>query len=122
MEKSVRENVSDIVVLCIPKLEVYISREFIVSCFEEKDIGCIEKIIELPHKNNPLYKRIILHIVLSEESENAKLLRGRFSEKKDVKLVYKFPWYWKVVEANNIRTPQIHATDPNTMHEILSHG
>jgi hypothetical protein len=41
---------------------------------------------------------------LYENSPAANQLRDRFQEKKDVKIMYYFPWFWKIVEANNMTT------------------
>jgi len=100
-------NNKDIIVMCIPKINTYTPSEYIISLFERKNIGNIEKMIELPHKKNPENKRIILHVVLNESSNNAKMIRERFSKKMDVKLIHNLPWdFWKIVEANNIITPK----------------
>ncbi len=107
----VKNNVNT-VVMCIPKIDTYISSDYIVSWFERKNIGIIEKLIELPHKNNPANKRIIIHVALNVSSENAKIIKERFSQKQDVKLVHNLPWdFWKIVEANNIVYPN---TNTNT--------
>lgn len=97
------------IIMCIPRIENTISSQYIISCFENKNIGRVEKIIELPHKNNETHKRIILHVLL-KETENAKIIKNRFSQKQDVKLVYQFPWFWKIVEANNILSPKKQTT------------
>ena len=93
-------------ILCIPRMESIIKSEFIISILEKYNIGTIKKIIELPHKNNPDYKRVIIHIYLPETADTTIMIRERFSQKKDIKIIYKFPWYWKMVEANCIPTKQ----------------
>lgn len=90
-----------ITLLCIPKMETYIQTDFIKKTFEKINIGNIIRIIELPHKNNPKYKRVIIHVNLNEKSENTKIILDRFLVKKDVKIFYNMPWYWKIVEASN---------------------
>lgn len=87
--------------LCIPKMDAYIETDFIKKTFEKINIGNITRIFELPHKNNPKFKRVIIHICLDKNSENSKILLDRFSIKKDVKIFYNTPWYWKIVEASN---------------------
>ena len=95
-------NINNIItLLCIPKMEIYIQTDFIRKTIEEKNIGNITRIIELPHKNNPKYKRVIIHVYLDENLQNSKIILDRFSIKKDVKIIYNFPWYWKIVEASN---------------------
>lgn len=90
-----------ITLLCIPKMETYIQTDFIRKTIENKNIGNITRIIELPHKNNPNFKRVIIHVYLDENSQNSKIILDRFSIKKDVKIIYNFPRYWKIVEASN---------------------
>jgi spore maturation protein CgeB len=99
-------NPHNIIVMCIPKIDAYISTEYIISWFGRKNIGTVQKLIELPHKKNPANKRIIIHVSLNDSSENAKIIKERFSQKQDVKLVHNLPWdFWKIVEANNIVYP-----------------
>ena len=102
-------------ILCIPRMETFISTDFIRETIDNHNIGKIKKIIELPHKNNPKFKRVLIHMWLYENSPAANQLRDRFQEKKDVKIMYYFPWFWKIVEANNMTTvnnnqPQTHTT------------
>lgn len=92
----------NVAVMCIPKMDARVSPDYILSWFHKKNIGRVEKLIELPHKNNPTNKRIILHVLMNESSENAKIIKERFSQKQDVKLIHNLPWdFWKIVEANN---------------------
>lgn len=94
---------TNVLVMCIPKIDAYISTDYIISWFSRKNIGTVHKLIELPHKKNTAYKRIIIHVCLNDSSENAKIIKMRFSQKQDVKLVHNMPWdFWKIVEANNI--------------------
>lgn len=95
------------VVMCIPKIDTSTTSEYIVSWFDKKNIGNIQRVIELPHKNNPTKKRIILHVSLNMASSNAKIIQDRFAKKQDVKLVHNLPWdFWKIVEANYIVKPR----------------
>lgn len=96
---------SNTMVMCIPKIDALVPVDYIVSWFDKKNIGTIEKVIELPHKKNPANKRIIIHVSLNNSSENAKIIKERFSQKQDVKLVHNMPWdFWKIVEANGERS------------------
>lgn len=97
------------VILCIPRMETIVSNDFLREVIEKHGLGKIKKIIELQHKNNIKYKRVLVHIYLDEKSPSAIQVKERFEQKKDFKIMYNFPHFWKVVEANNIvhnRTPQ----------------
>jgi hypothetical protein len=87
------------IMLCIPRMDSFYTNEFIRKVFENKNIGEIKKIIEIPNKSDLQYKRVILYITLKNNSESAIKIKERFSNKKDVKIIYKEPWFWKVVEA-----------------------
>ena len=106
---------NNITILCIPRVETFISTEFIKETIEQYKLGKIKKVIELLHKNNPKYKRVLIHVWLHENTQASVQTKKRFAEKKDIKLMYQFPWFWKIVEANNIITstsPPPHTTIP----------
>lgn len=97
-------NTHDSIVLCIPTMDSNISKEYIYSIFEKINVH-IEKILEYNNKSNPNIKRVILHIknpVTSSEYKDVEkfvFIRNRILENKDVKIVYKYPHYWKMVKA-----------------------
>lgn len=84
-------------VLCIPRIENSVTKEFIVNVFKKLKIGAIEQISEIPLRNDNKHKRVLIKIRWSEESENAKTMMNRLSNEEAVKVVYEFPWFWKVV-------------------------
>lgn len=86
-------------VLCIPRIESITQIDSIQKVIDQLNIGLIKKIIEIPHRNNSEYKRILIYIQLNKESNNTKIIETRFANKQDVKIIYQFPWYWKIVEA-----------------------
>jgi hypothetical protein len=79
-----------------------ISKEYIFSSLCKLNIGYIEKINEIPNKVKPEYKRIIIKIKKSETNERAVFIWNRFSEGKNIKVVYNTPWYWKITVANQV--------------------
>ena len=86
--------------ICIPRVESTISKEYIYNTLMNLQIGNIEKIIEIPLRNDPTHKRIIIKLNWNKNSSSLnmqKILRTLGS----VKLVYDMPWYWKIVEASN---------------------
>ncbi len=88
--------------ICIPRIDGHISKHFIFNVFCNLKIGFIERILELPIKNDPNYKRIIIYVKWNK-SDMSQYIQTRFNEQKNVKVVYSMPWYWICV-ANRIQT------------------
>ena len=82
--------------LCIPRLENVITKEYIIDSFNKLKVGRIERINEIPLRNDNNYKRIIIKMKWAQ-TENAKLMIDKLSNNETVKVVHEFPWYWKVV-------------------------
>lgn len=87
-------------VMCIPRMDTNITSDFIKCVVNRYRLGKITKLIEIPHKENKYYKRVIIHIMLDETSHTTEVINSRFSNNQDIKLIYDEPWYWKIVEAN----------------------
>ena len=88
--------------ICIPRVESTITKEYIYKTLMNLQIGNIEKIIEIPLRNDTTHKRIIIKLNWNKNSSSLnmqKILRTIGS----VKLVYDMPWYWKIVTTH----PQI---------------
>lgn len=85
--------------LCIPRMEATVSRSYIKDIFTRLDIGKIERIIEIPLRSEPNYKRIIIQVDWKEETPNSVFIQDRLSKKESVKLVHDMPWFWRVVTA-----------------------
>lgn len=79
--------------ICIPRMEQSISKIFIFKAFCDANIGYIESIIEMPYRNDPQYKRVIVKIKWND-SPNAKMCQQRFAEDKNVKIAYTSYSYW----------------------------
>lgn len=81
--------------ICIPRIDVSISKSVILSVFQNLKIGNVEGIIEIPFKDSPKFKRIIVKIAWND-SENAEFFLNRFQSGLNVKIVYDRdePWFW----------------------------
>jgi len=90
------------VVLCIPRMESNTKLDFIKKVLERIIKGSVTRMIEIPHKNNTEFKRVFIYMNISKKTKNATIMEERFSQKKDVKIIYDTPWYWKIVEANKV--------------------
>lgn len=81
-------------------MESFIQNEYIKKVFEENEIGKVIKVIEIPHKNNPSYKRVIVNIDLKKDSPTTEIIEERFSKSLDVKLIHhSAPNPWRMEEA-----------------------
>jgi hypothetical protein len=87
--------------ICIPRIKNNISKQFVFRIFCDLKIGFIEKVIEIPLKNDEFHKRVILKIKWNH-SDYAKLFCSRFDKRQDVKVMYSEPSYWKCV-SNYVR-------------------
>ncbi len=81
--------------LCIPRIECSILKSQIFATFCKLKIGTIESVVEIPFKDMPRYKRIIVKLKWND-SDCAKFMLSRFREDKNVKIVYNppLPWFW----------------------------
>lgn len=81
--------------VCIPRIESSIPKSIIYNTFTNLKIGTIDGVIEIPFKDAPRYKRIIVKISWND-SEQANFILTRFQEGKNVKIVYNLPspWFW----------------------------
>jgi hypothetical protein len=80
-------------VICIPKVSNKITREYIFSIFCALKIGFVEKLTEVPIRNDPTHKRVFVKIKWNQ-SELSKYICKRFESGENVKVVYSEPWYW----------------------------
>ena len=70
--------------LCIPKININIKKTFIMETLQNANLGVIERMTELPLKQNPLYKRI-LFTILWNTSTNPMVENGS-NEYKTIKI------------------------------------
>jgi len=82
--------------LCIPRIENIITKDYVLKTFNKLRIGSIEQINEIPLRNDARYKRIIIKVNWSD-SDNADFIQRRLDNNETVKVVHDFPWFWKVV-------------------------
>jgi len=81
--------------LCIPRIESNIRRDFIFKKLCMLKIGYIQKMTEIPLKNNPDYKRILFRIQWNDEIKTNEI-RERLSKGESINFIYDFPWFWKI--------------------------
>ena len=90
--------------LCIPRVDVKLSTNFIFKILCYANFGKIIKIIEIPLKSDENYKRIIIKLQWYEKNEFAREVKEKIINGKSIKLVYNMPWFWKIVLLRNNET------------------
>jgi hypothetical protein len=80
-------------------MEKTIRREKIFNTFRKLNIGYIERITEIPLKNDKEYKRVIIRLKWNE-TEQSKVIQSRLINSEPINIVYELPWFWKVVLCN----------------------
>ena len=105
------EGASNAHVICIPRVSNRITKEYIFGIFCALKVGFVEKITEIPVRNDESQKCILVRIKWNA-SERAKYICRRFDEGKNVKVVYSDPWFWICVSNSRFSTPS-RRTTPN---------
>ena len=82
--------------LCIPRIEVETTKEYIFKTFQNLKLGYIKNIKEIPLKNDKKHKRIIITIELNENPLSLNII-SKLNNNETIKIVYDMPDYWKVV-------------------------
>jgi len=88
--------------LCIPRVSNEIIKKNIISTFNTLEIGKIEKITEIPNRNDMNFKSIYIKICWNNNPRTI-LLKNRILDGKDFKIVYDYPWNYWIVVSSNIR-------------------
>jgi hypothetical protein len=89
------------ITICIPRVDTTISKQDIFEKIRALHVGFIEKIIEIPSKNDENSKRVIVKFKTWVENDVSNKILGRFAENKDIKIVYNDPWYWVAYQMKN---------------------
>ena len=87
--------------LCIPKLNSNVPKQFIVETLQKINIGTLERITELPLKQNPLFKRILFTIVWNEKNPRVNNIKNRLIQNETIKLIPKKdePNFWIIMQS-----------------------
>ena len=85
--------------ICIPRMDAKITNSYIYNKISNLNIGDIESINEIPLRNDPAYKRVIITMKWDLKSEVTKYIQSKFIEIGSVKVVYDMPWFWKICPA-----------------------
>ena len=81
-------------ILCIPRVNSDVPRQKIFEVFSSLRIGFIDKISEIPLRNDETGKRIVIKFRSWVETPLSNKIKDRLDSDKDIKIVYDNPWYW----------------------------
>jgi len=90
--------------LCIPRVDSTISKDYIYKTLCNLKIGKIERIIEIPSRNDTTHKRIIINLIWNENNPITLQLRKYLIDTGSIKIVYDMPWYWKLYATTTTNT------------------
>jgi hypothetical protein len=87
--------------LCIPRIKSNITKEYLKNKLCKLQLfGKIERIIEIPLKNDNEHKRILIKIIWNNNNKSRKF-QETIKNMGSIKYVYDFPWYWKILITNH---------------------
>lgn len=83
--------------LCIPRVFKNITRERVMSCFKDLNLGFVERVDMVPRKseNGDEFQRVFIHLRWNKSEQSSKA-RSRVLAGKEIKIIYDEPWFWKV--------------------------
>jgi hypothetical protein len=84
--------------ICIPRIQNNITKSDILSVFQKLNFGKIDRIDIINKKSSrgEEYKRVFIHFHYWNENDHALNAKERLLAGKDIKIVYEFPWFWKI--------------------------
>ena len=85
--------------MCIPRMDASITKEYITKKINSLNIGHIRQIREIPLKNDPTHKRVLMNFHWKENNDYSINLQKQLIELGSLKIVHNMPWYWKLVVA-----------------------
>lgn len=95
-----RQTMTNELSLCIPRIPTDTAKEYVYDTINGLSIGRIQRLTEIPLKNDPSQKRVLLKIKYEERSDT-KCIQKQLMQRGSIKLVHDMPWYWKIYLANN---------------------
>ena len=85
--------------LCIPRVDSSVTIDYIKKKINGLNIGHIREIREIPLRNDPTHKRILMRFYWKEQNSRSLELQRKMEELGSLKVVHNMPWYWKLVVA-----------------------
>ena len=97
MEKSKIVSNNNNLSLCVSRVMNHVTKENIKHVLNDIGLGEISH-IDIINKNNngDVYKVAFIHFKQWFDNENSSKAIERLSSGKDIKVIYDFPWFWKL--------------------------
>jgi hypothetical protein len=83
--------------ICIPRMDASITKEYITTKINSLNIGHIRQLREIPLKNDPSHKRVLMRFHWKENNDKSINLQKQLMDLGSLKIVHNMPWYWKLV-------------------------
>lgn len=81
--------------LCIPRILTNITKEYIYDTINHLNLGTIRNIDIIRSKD--FSNKAIIHFSKWNNGGNADIVKERLLIGKDIKIVHRDPWFWKIV-------------------------
>jgi len=82
--------------LCIPRMDSSVPKEYICKKITDMNAGYVQRITEIPLRNDPTQKRIIIKLAWNNNMQSVRI-QQQLSDLGSIKLVHDMPWFWKIV-------------------------
>jgi hypothetical protein len=82
--------------LCIPRMKTSVTKDYIYDKLCHLKLGRIDRIVEIPLKNDPTHKRVLFRISVDNNQTTINILE-HLKNRGGINFVYDSPWYWKIV-------------------------
>jgi hypothetical protein len=107
---------SNVPVMCIPRVYPNITESRIRKIFDDLDMGTLDRIdiVTKINEKGEKFNRVFVHMRHWNESNNACQARERLLNGKEIKIIYDFPWFWKVSAYREVEQRRYQPRYPNT--------
>lgn len=82
--------------LCIPRVNKDVKKQKIFEVFGALKVGFIDKITEIPLRNDDTGKRVVIKFRTWVDTPLSQRIMMRLDSGNDIKIVYDNPWFWVV--------------------------
>ncbi len=83
--------------ICIPRVETFVTKEYILKKFSKLNLGEITQITDIPLRSDNDYKCVFIKIKWNPITTQGKYVYTRLINGENVKIMYDPPWHWKIV-------------------------
>jgi len=80
--------------ICIPRIYNSVLRSDIHSAFKKLNVGKISR-VDITYNAKTNASRAFIHFAYWHETSDSKRIKQLLIKGHNIKLVYKFPWFWK---------------------------